>query len=211
MSPSSKSDRKIYPFFLWTIFLFLLILFGITVLKPLLVKPKAVRPFRGGGQCIGKVCFAQERKVGEVSLKLRGVTLRRYLVVNIYTGALYLSDAASKEKWEADEPRALVMRYHYKVSREKVIESVMKDLRSIPGLPPGKMEKLAGEMLSAFEPTVPGDEYEYQYIPGKGTSMIKDGRVLATIPGKDFADALFGVWLSPYVEDQKIRKELLGL
>ena len=50
-----------------------------------------------------------------------------------------------------------------------------------------------------------GDEIALTYVPGKGTVVNVKGAEKGVIEGKDFADALFSVWLgtSPVQEDLK--------
>ena len=48
------------------------------------------------------------------------------------------------------------------------------------------------------------------YIPGKGTTVTGQGEK-ALIEGKDFADALFNVWLGQHPVDGDLKKGMLGL
>jgi len=47
------------------------------------------------------------------------------------------------------------------------------------------------------------------YVPGSGTMLSTAGE-RSIIPGKDFADALFSVWLGPSPVDDGLKKGLLG-
>jgi len=47
-------------------------------------------------------------------------------------------------------------------------------------------------------------------LPGKGTVVTAKGTEKGTIEGKDFADALFAVWLGPNPVQEDLKKALLG-
>ena len=47
------------------------------------------------------------------------------------------------------------------------------------------------------------------YVPDKGTVVSGAGKE-TVIPGKDFADALFTVWLGPDPVDGDLKRKLLG-
>jgi hypothetical protein len=47
-------------------------------------------------------------------------------------------------------------------------------------------------------------------MPGKGTKVTMKGKVCGTIPGKDFADALFPIYISKNAGLRRIRYVLLG-
>ena len=55
-----------------------------------------------------------------------------------------------------------------------------------------------------------GDEIHLTYEPGKGTRVTARGTDRGTIEGRDFADALFAVWLGPQPVQDDLKKALLG-
>ena len=54
-----------------------------------------------------------------------------------------------------------------------------------------------------------GDLLDFTYLPDAGTLMRCHGQEL-TFPGKDFADALFSIWLGPKPVNSGLKRELLG-
>ena len=74
------------------------------------------------------------------------------------------------------------------------------------GVSPQRLEKLH----AAYEDVAPGDRYALTYLPGTGTSLSKNGRVIATTPGADFAAAYFSIWLGERPIDDSLRDRLLG-
>jgi peptidoglycan-associated lipoprotein len=52
-------------------------------------------------------------------------------------------------------------------------------------------------LLAAFSDEITdGEKFDLVYVPGKGTSVIKEGELKDTIPGLEFKRLLFGIWLS---------------
>jgi chalcone isomerase-like protein len=56
----------------------------------------------------------------------------------------------------------------------------------------------------------PGDRYALTYVPDVGTELRLNEESLATIPGEDFAEAYFGIWLGDQPLDEGLRDKLLG-
>ena len=50
----------------------------------------------------------------------------------------------------------------------------------------------------------------YTYVPGTGTIVTRDGKDVATIEGKEFAEVLFSLWLGPKPPSEDLQKGLLG-
>ena len=55
----------------------------------------------------------------------------------------------------------------------------------------------------------PGDRYALTYLPGEGTELAKNGVRLALVPGEEFAEAYFGIWLGEAPLDRNLRDQLL--
>ncbi|MBI3183071.1 MAG: chalcone isomerase family protein [Myxococcales bacterium] len=54
------------------------------------------------------------------------------------------------------------------------------------------------------------DELRLTYLPGTRTLLQEGSLTRAVIPGKDFADALFSIWLGPRTETPHLRSALVG-
>ena len=61
------------------------------------------------------------------------------------------------------------------------------------------------------ESAVAKDQYIFDYIPGKGTTTIKNKVALGTIPGEDFKNALLEIWLGNFPADNSLKKGMLGV
>jgi hypothetical protein len=62
----------------------------------------------------------------------------------------------------------------------------------------------------AYENGQAGRTASLTYIPGKGTIYGIDDRVIATIPGSDFAAAYFTVWLGARPSSRSVKRGLLA-
>jgi hypothetical protein len=58
---------------------------------------------------------------------------------------------------------------------------------------------------------LPGDRYALTYVPGEGTRLSRNGEVLGSIPGDDFARAVFSIRLGVNPIDKAFRDRLLGV
>jgi len=50
----------------------------------------------------------------------------------------------------------------------------------------------------------------FTYLPGAGVSVEVQGATKGTIPGADFAEALFGIWLGASPPNPGLKEGLLG-
>ena len=141
------------------------------------------------------------------TLKLNGIGLRKKMMFQVYVAALYVENPSN-------DPGTLV-------SSEQVKSITLHILRSLDGAQIGEAisdgfwhnsRKETGalndrlqKLIGWFPAVVKGDEIVLTYVPGKGTSVTAKGQAKGVIEGKDFADALFMVWLggNPVQEDLK--------
>ena len=54
------------------------------------------------------------------------------------------------------------------------------------------------------------DIIDISYDPSIGTTVTKDGKVTATIPGLDFKKAVFGIWLCEKPCQKDLKEKMLG-
>jgi hypothetical protein len=146
------------------------------------------------------------------TLKVNGAGLRKKVVFKVYVAGLYL-ETASKD------PAAVISSDQFKSMRlwilrslkgsqitEAIVEGFEKNSKAQMGALKARLEK-----FNAMFPDVKeGDEIDMTYVPGKGTIVTAKGTEKGVIEGKDFADALFSVWLGPNPVQEDLKKALLG-
>ena len=153
--------------------------------------------------------------VGSTTLKLNGMGVRTktMLKVKVYVGGLYLTtpshDAAAIVA--ADEPKQVLMHFLYsKVEKDKLTEAWREGFAnnfaaSLPAL------KARLDQFCTFWPDMAsGQRAVITYVPGTGTALEINGKQAGVIPGKDFADAMFAVWLGAKPADSGLKAGILG-
>jgi hypothetical protein len=146
------------------------------------------------------------------TLKLNGAGLRKKLLFKVYVAALYVETpsrdgAAVISSSEVKRMRLSVMR---SLKGSQVSEAISEGFsRNSRDQMPRLQDRL--KKLEAMIPDVKeGDDIAFTWAGEKGTEVTVRGTDRGTIEGRDFADALFSVWLGPDPVDADLKKALLG-
>jgi hypothetical protein len=140
------------------------------------------------------------------TLVLNGAGLRTksFLAIRVYVGALYVTQRSTDAGAivAADAPKAIRLTLLRDVDKESMLKSLQEGIESNS---PGQSAALAPRM-KLLEGSFPAEFKEKQvlavaWVPGKGTTIGVEGGKTITIEGKDFADAIFRVWLGPKPTD----------
>ncbi|MFI5142516.1 MAG: chalcone isomerase family protein [Thermoanaerobaculales bacterium] len=151
--------------------------------------------------------------VGGTTLKLNGMGVRKKLWIKVYVGGLYLA-APSHDTvaiFAADAPRQMVMHFLYKEVDKAKLTGAWREgfannsAASLPVLQ-ARLDTFCSWWLSMKS----GERAVITYVPATGTRLETNGKELGTIPGKDFADALFLVWLGDKPADAGLKEGMLG-
>lgn len=173
--------------------------------------------------CIGAASVATAREVAGVTLpdtvsiegktlKLNGAGLRTKMVFKVYAAGLYLEtpskDAATVIS--SDQIRRMHLSILRSLDRSKITEAISEGFeKNSKGELPALKARL--DRLNAMIPNVEkGDQILLTYVPGKGTVVSAKNVERGVIEGKDFADALFSVWLGGNPVQKDLKKALLG-
>ncbi len=140
------------------------------------------------------------------TLVLNGAGLRTktFLKVKVYVAALYVTERSKDPAAivALDAPKAVRLTLMRDVDRASFVGSLRDGFAANS---PTQAQALAPK-LKQLEDAMPADVKEGQvitvaYVPGTGTTVTVEGGPSSTIAGKDFADALFRVWLGPKPTD----------
>jgi len=145
------------------------------------------------------------------TLKLNGMGLRKKVVFKVYVAGLYV-ESPSKDPAAivaADEVKRMQLSVLRSLSTSQVAEAIEEGFEKgakgqMPALKP-RLEKLRTMIPNVVE----GDQLVFTYVPGKGTVVAAKGADKGVIEGKDFADALFSVWIGPTPVQEDLKKALL--
>lgn len=158
------------------------------------------------------VRFPARAVVGGEPLELRGASLLRWrALLKAYVAALYLPPDTPSSDALGDVPRRLEIEYFWAIEADDFGRAADALLRRT--LEPEQLAALRerlDELHASYEAVQPGDRYSLTYRPGVGTELARNARPLAVIPGADFAEAYFGLWLGPDPIDARLRDRLLG-
>ena len=150
------------------------------------------------------------------TLVLNGVGLREKIWVDVYVGSLYLVTRTNNvaDILSAPNPSRIQIDIVYKeVAKEKLLKAWKEgftknqDEETLSALQ-GRID----QFYSYFDQNVVAkDQYILDYIPGKGTTITKNNKVLGLIPGEDFKNALMEIWLGNFPADKGLKRGMLGL
>ena len=158
--------------------------------------------------------FERQFDVNEQTLYLNGQGPRKKAFLTVYDIALYLTEKGSDARAiiAADHPMALklVMRSRF-ASAERISQAFREGLEKSTA---GRIEPIAVQsraFLGVFEAGVEReDTFAFEYLPPEGVRVHKNGEIQVVIPGLEFKQALFGIWLSEAPVSNKLKAQLLG-
>lgn len=171
-----------------------------------------VAAFPALGKEVSGVSLPETTTVDGKTLKLNGMGLRKKMVFKVYVAGLYLEngskDAASVIS--SDQVKRMQLSVLRSLSSHQVNEAIEEGFEKnskaqMTALKP-RLEKLAA-MIPNVEK---GDQILLTYVPGRGTVVTAKNVEKGVIEGKDFADALFAVWLGPSPVQEDLKAALLG-
>jgi len=144
-------------------------------------------------------------------LRLNGMGVGTKAFLKVYVIALYLETPTSdpRDAIKANEVKRIVLTMLRDVSREKFVQAVERDMMHNPGVPIAALRGRLDLLESVLPALKRGNVLDFTHLPVRGTLVRGQGREI-TIPGKDFADALFSIWLSGQSSNPALRHQLLG-
>lgn len=157
------------------------------------------------------VTLPDQTTVAGKVLSLNGVGLRKKFVFSVYVVGLYLpTPARTPEAAVApDAPKQIQLVLKRDVDKDAIVNGINEgfERNSKQDLPKLRMRLL--QFAQAIPDLKDGQKLVFTYVPGKGTVLGGVAKPM-TIPGKDFFDALLGVWLGKDPVDEDLRSALLG-
>jgi hypothetical protein len=146
------------------------------------------------------------------TLKLNGMGLRKKMLFKVYVAGLYV-ESPSKDAAKvisSDEVKSITLNVLRSLSGSQIGEAISDGFWHNSKAQMGALTDRLQKLNSMFPAVVEGDQILLTYVPGKGTSVSVKGQDKGVIEGKDFADALFSVWLGGNPVQEDLKKALLG-
>ena len=168
------------------------------------------------GKDVEGVKVAETATVEGKDLKLNGAGVRvkniLFVGVSVYVAGLYLETPSNDPEKiiSSDGIRRVSMTMLRDLDRQSMVDSVRegfeKNSRANMSKLKERLDRFLGEVKNDFKK---GDSFVINYVPGKGTFLAGGGEKIV-IEGKDFADALFSLWLGRHPVDDNLKRALLG-
>jgi hypothetical protein len=161
---------------------------------------------------VGGVTFDDRVTVGDETLVLNGAGLRTKLFIKVYAAALYLpaKQGDAGRILAADQPRRTVLHFLYDVDRQKMCDAWDEALAGNTPQASAELKKQFATLCTWMDDVESGERMVFTYVPGSGTTVQVAGETKGTLPGKDFADALWAAWIGAKPATKDLRAGLLG-
>jgi hypothetical protein len=182
----------------------------LTVLMALSNAPRV--PAAPGKATVEGVAFNREVRVDDATLALRGYGLLRYMIfIKAYVAAFYLPESVRSEDALTDVPKHLEIEYFHPIAAQDFGKATSASISQNTSLVTYQgLKPRVDELNALYRDIAPGDRYALTYLPGRGTTLSWNGQPLGTVAGREFAAALFGIWLGPNPLDSNLKNLLLG-
>lgn len=150
--------------------------------------------------------------VAGIKLRLNGMgVLKKAIFFKVYVVGLYLEKPTSDAQVAiaTDEAKRIVIGMLRDVSRELFVQAVETGILRNSGPEMPRLRSRLDLLEQALPALTKGEVLDMTYLPGVGT-QVRGGDQTMTIPGKDFSDALFSVWLGPKPTSPGLKRQLLS-
>lgn len=163
--------------------------------------------------CFKEACFKKDLQItGDQTLPLQNAVLYRYYLFKVYTLAIYADpENYSPDNILKDVPKALFFQYHRDIEKSILTEGADAVLQREQAVPYRQIKDRIEQLNTVYSDLKEGDNYLLAYHPDRGLTLYQDQKELINIPGKDFAQAYFGIWLSKDPLSPGLRNDLLKL
>ena len=146
------------------------------------------------------------------TLHLNGMGLREKYWIDIYVAGLYVQKPTSKSRdiITSDRPKRLQLQFIYSnVPKDRMLETLKENLQRNPDISLETLQKIDSAAVW-MEDFTTGDEIIFDYIPGTGTIFTINGEQKGIIQGKDFMEAIFGIYVGSHPASEQLKQGLLG-
>ena len=144
-------------------------------------------------------------------LHLMGMGLRKKFVFKVYLASLYVENPIqdAQQLINSDQVKRVQMHMLRDLERGKIVEAVQEgfERNAAPEMP--RLQARLDRFLKVIPDLKSGQTITITWYPSRGTLLKAGNGEETTIEGKDFADALFSVWLGNHPVDDDLKGEML--
>lgn len=157
---------------------------------------------------VGGITVPESR--GNLHLQGAGL-LRKGLIFKIYVGALYIENTNHVERILADVPKRLDIHYFRNTPKKHMIQAADDALKkNLTARRYNELHTKIGQLHTAYLDGKKGSCASIIYRPGEGLSYAFNNKPVITIPGDDFANDYFSVWLGDQPSSRTMKRALLN-
>ena len=152
-------------------------------------------------------------EVGEHTLVLNGMGLRKKAIIKVYVAGLYLPKKMNQAKaiFGVDAPRRVVMEFKFGVSKARMCSAWEDGLAANSPNASKEVQHAFETLCSWMADMEKGDQMVFTYLPGEGLRVKVKGVDKGALPaGKAAADAVFSTWIGPEPPTAGFKAGLLG-
>ena len=152
--------------------------------------------------------------VGDRTLSVNGAGLRKKAFFRVYVASLYLEKAKDHDANSvigSDQIKRVDLGMLRDLDRGKIAEAVREGFEKNSRQEMPRLKERLDRFIDQIPDLKEGQRLTITYVPGQGTTVVVgEERPGAPIEGKDFADALFRVWLGEDPVDSGLKEKLLS-
>lgn len=164
---------------------------------------------------IGDVILPNKLTLGGEDFVLNGGGIREKFFLDLYVGSLYVKSKTNSADKVMNGDAPMLIHLHIvsgMITSDKMITAVDEGFEKSTNGNSAKFSKEIAMFKDAFKEEIKeNDSFDIMYMPGKGTIIYKNGKVIKTIPGLEFKKALFGIWFCNEPADDDLKEGMLGL
>jgi hypothetical protein len=150
--------------------------------------------------------------VNGTQFQLQGVGHKKFLFAKAFTAGFYMCDRhPSNSPLDTSTPKHLEVEYFVNIPSQKLTKFTVSRMQA--AVDEQKMNSLRAElelMSNYFVDLKSGDRFALTYLPEQGTVFSHNGEVTGVIPGEQFAQAIFSVWVGDKPFDDRLKQDMLG-
>lgn len=161
---------------------------------------------------IAGIEFPNHERISDVPVVLNGAGLREKYWIDIYAAGLYLptqSDNADEIIKQETAKRIKIVFIYPRVTKEQMIETLEENFEQNPNISE-ETRRSIGRCTSWMEDFNRDDEIVFDYVPEQGTTIYVKGKKKGTIPGSDFMNAVYTIYLGPSPASKPLKASLIG-
>lgn len=143
-------------------------------------------------------------------VKTNSHSVKAFGFIKLLTACLYVGEGYDIEEYPAPIPIGLRLQYDRNFKKSSLVGSadkVLRDQYSSEQL--DAISQQLESINSAYVDVKKGDEYTLIYHPIRGTTLYFNDKEEVTIPGQQFAEIYFSIWLGNHPDSQKLSRKLL--